>query len=79
MNVLKRLAKLSTTLTDILDEIDEILEGTDNTDLYNEINDLIRADVDNAVTNLDVVVTDIEDGMYAEDDIEDEDSEDYNY
>jgi hypothetical protein len=79
MNVLNHLAKLSTTLTDILEDMDEILDNITNTELYSEIDNRVRYEVDNALTNLDVTISDIEDGMYSESDNSDEDDEDYNY
>ena len=79
MNTLARLNKLSLTLTSLLEEMDEILDGTNNTELYNEIDNRVRDEIENALTNLDVAINDIEDGMYVEDESSDEDEDDLDW
>jgi len=78
MNILKKLNTLSLELTDILDSLDVILDNTNNTELYNEIDNRVRAEVENALTNLDITINDMEDGMY-QDEPEDEDDLDYEW
>jgi len=66
MNILNQLSTLTYELSDIRGKLNEILENTHNTELYNEINDMILSDIENAQNNLDVIINDIENGIYPE-------------
>jgi len=79
MNVLKKLSKLSDKLSDLKDELGDILESIPNMELYTELDNRVRDELENAINNLEITITDIEDGIYIEDRINDEDSEDFDF
>jgi len=64
MNTLKQLTKLSAQLTELLDELESTLDYIDNDELYNEIDNNVKSQLENALTHLDIVCDDISEGMY---------------
>jgi hypothetical protein len=76
MNTLKQLTKLSAQLTDLLDDLERTLDYIDNDELYNEIDNNVKFQLENALTHLDIACDDISEGMY-EVDPETEDFEEW--
>jgi hypothetical protein len=64
MNTLKQLTKLSAQLTELLDELESTLDYIDNDELYNEIDNNVKSQLENALTHLDIACDDISEGMY---------------
>ena len=50
MNTLKQLTKLSAQLTELLDELESTLDYIDNDELYNEIDNNVKSQLENALT-----------------------------
>jgi hypothetical protein len=76
MNTLKQLTKLSAQLTDLLDDLERTLDYIDNDELYNEIDNNVKFQLENALMHLDIACDDISEGMY-EVDPETEDFEEW--
>lgn len=76
MNILKQLTKLSAQLTDLLDDLERTLDYIDNDELYNEIDNNVKFQLENALTHLDIACDDVSEGMY-EDDLISEDFEEW--
>ena len=76
MNTLKQLTKLSAQLTDLLDDLERTLDYIDNDELYNEIDNNVKFQLENALTHLDITCDDVSEGMY-EDDPEAEEFEEW--
>jgi BMFP domain-containing protein YqiC len=64
MNIIKQLSGISTRLNELLEDIDRIMDYIDNTELYNEIDNNVKFQLENALTHLDIAIDDINDGMY---------------
>ena len=64
MNITKQLSGLSTRLNELLEDMDRIMDYIDNNELYNEIDNNVKSQLENAVTHLDIAIDDISDGMY---------------
>jgi len=64
MSTLKQLTKLSAQLTELLDELESTLDYIDNDELYNEIDNNVKSQLENALTHLDIACDDISEGMY---------------
>ena len=77
MDTIKQLSKLSTQLTDLLEDMDYMLDYIDNTELYNEISNNVKARLETAQTYLDIAIDDINDGMYEDIPVDEEDFEEW--
>jgi hypothetical protein len=75
MDITKQLARLSTQLSDLIEDMEYNLEYIDNAELYNEINNNIKSRLENALTHLEIAIDDINDGMYENPPMDEEDSE----
>jgi hypothetical protein len=64
MNTTKQLNGISSRLTELLEDIDRIMDYIDNTELYNEIDNNIKFQLENALTHLEITIDDVNDGMY---------------
>lgn len=73
MNIIKQLGGISAHLSELLENIDRIMDYTDNTELYNEINNNVKSQLENALTHLDIAIDDISDGMYENPPVDEED------
>lgn len=76
MNTYKQLNTLSEKLTLLLEEAEATLENINNTELYNEIDNNVKSQIENALTDLDMIIDDLDNGMY-EDEPFDEEEEDW--
>jgi BMFP domain-containing protein YqiC len=75
MNIIKQLNGINVRLNELLEDIEHIMEYTDNNELYNEIDNNIKSQLENAQTHLDIAIDDINDGMYEEAPMDEEDSD----
>jgi len=66
MNVLKHLTKLSAQLTELLEDMERDMDYIQNDELYNEIDNNVKSQLENALTHLDIAIDDVSDGMYEE-------------
>lgn len=73
MNITKQLSGLSTRLNELLEDMDRIMDYIDNDELYNEIDNNVKSQLENAVTHLDIAIDDINDGMYENPPVDEED------
>ena len=73
MNIIKQLSGLSTRLNELLEDMDRIMDYIDNNELYNEIDNNVKSQLENAVTHLDIAVDDLNDGMYEDTPVDEED------
>jgi hypothetical protein len=64
MNITKQLSGLSARLNELLEDIDRIMDYVDNNELYNEIDNNVKSQLENAQTHLEIAIDDINDGMY---------------
>ena len=64
MNITKQLGGISTRMNELLEDIDRIMDYIDNNELYNEIDNNVKSQLENAQTHLDIAIDDINDGMY---------------
>jgi HAMP domain-containing protein len=64
MNTTKQLNGISSRLTELTEELERIMDYIDNTELYNEIDNNIKFQLENALTHLEITINDINDGMY---------------
>jgi BMFP domain-containing protein YqiC len=73
MNIIKQLSGISARLNELTEDLDRILDYIDNDELYNEIDNNVKSQLENAVTHLDIAVDDINDGMYENPPVDEED------
>jgi BMFP domain-containing protein YqiC len=73
MNIIKQLSGISTRLNELTEDLDRIMDYIDNNELYNEIDNNVKSQLENAVTHLDIAVDDINDGMYEDAPVDEED------
>jgi hypothetical protein len=64
MNITKQLSGLSARLNELTEDLDRIMDYIDNNELYNEIDNNIKSQLENAQTHLEIAIDDINDGMY---------------
>jgi BMFP domain-containing protein YqiC len=76
MNTLKHLNKISAKLTEMLEELNTLMDNIDNDELYSELDYNIRASMESALTQLDLTIDDVSDGLY-ENDPSDEEGEEW--
>ena len=73
MNITKQLNGISSRLTELVEDIERIMDYIDNDELYNEIDNNVKSQLENAVTHLDIAVDDLNDGMYEDAPVDEED------
>jgi BMFP domain-containing protein YqiC len=73
MNITKQLGGISTRMNELLEDIDRIMDYIDNNELYNEIDNNVKSQLENAQTHLDIAIDDINDGMYEDAPVDEED------
>ena len=73
MNITKQLSGISARLNELLEDIDRTLDYIDNTELYNEIDSNVKFQLENALTHLDIAIDDINDVMYEDAPVDEED------
>ena len=77
MNITKQLGGISTRMNELLEDIDRIMDYIDNNELYNEIDNNVKSQLENALTHLDIAIDDINDGMYEDAPVDEEDLEEW--
>jgi ElaB/YqjD/DUF883 family membrane-anchored ribosome-binding protein len=77
MNITKQLSGLSARLNELIEDLDRVLDYTDNNELYNEIDNNVKSQLENAQTHLDIAIDDISDGMYEDTPVDEEDLEEW--
>ena len=75
MNITKQLGGISTRMNELLEDLDRIMDYVDNDELYNEIDNNVKSQTENALTHLDIAIDDINDGMYEDTPMDEEDLE----
>ena len=75
MDITRQLLSISHQLTNLMEDMDQTLEYIDNAELYNEINNNVKLRLENALTHLEIAIDDINDGMYENPPMDEEDSE----
>ena len=73
MNITKQLGGISTRMNELLEDLDRIMDYVDNDELYNEIDNNVKSQTENALTHLDIAIDDINDGMYENPPVDEED------
>jgi hypothetical protein len=76
MKQMKVLLMASKTLSLMMEDLATLLEGMDNNDLIIDLEDNVISHLENAQTQLDMIVDDIDDGAYEK--VPDEDFEEWN-
>jgi hypothetical protein len=77
MNITKQLSGLSARLNELTEDLDRIMDYIDNNELYNEIDNNVKSQLENAQTHLDIAIDDINDGMYENPPADEEDLEEW--
>ena len=77
MNITKQLGGISTRMNELLEDIDRIMDYIENDELYNEIDNNVKSQLENAQTHLDIAIDDINDGMYENPPADEEDLEEW--
>ena len=77
MNITKQLNDISSRLTELMEDLDRILDYTDNTELYSEIDNKVKSQLETAQTHLDIAIDDLNDGMYEDAPIDEEEIEEW--
>ena len=73
MNITKQLGGISTRMNELIEDIDRIMDYIENNELYNEIDNNVKFQLENALTHLDIAIDDINDGMYEDTPMDEED------
>jgi hypothetical protein len=76
MKQMKVLLMASKTLSLMMEDLATLLEGMDNNDLIVDLEDNVISHLENAQTQLDMIVDDIDEGVY--ENAPDEDFEEWN-
>lgn len=76
MNALRKLNKLSAQLTNMLEDLDTLMDNIDNDELYSELDNSVRFNMESTLTQLDLTIDDVSDGLY-ENDPSDEEGEEW--
>jgi ElaB/YqjD/DUF883 family membrane-anchored ribosome-binding protein len=77
MNTIKQLNGISSRLQELTEDLDRILDYTENTELYNEIDNNVKSQLENALTHLEIAIDDINDGMYEDPPADEEEIEEW--
>ena len=75
MYTLKHLNKISAKLTEMLEELDILMDNIDNDELCDELDTNIRSNMEFTLTQLDLTIDDISDGVYEKDPSDEEGEE----
>jgi ABC-type transporter Mla subunit MlaD len=75
MNALRKLNKLSASLSAMLEDLDMLLDNIDNDELYNELDNNVRSSMESTLTQLDLTIDDVSDGLYENEPLEEEGEE----
>jgi BMFP domain-containing protein YqiC len=75
MNTTRQLNSISSHLQELIEDLERIMDYIDNTELYNEIDNNIKSQLENALTHLDIAIDDLNDGMYEDTPIDEESSD----
>lgn len=73
MNITKQLSGINARLNELLEDIERITDYIDNDELYNEIDNNVKCQLENALTHLEIAIDDINDGMYEDAPVDEED------
>jgi len=76
MDTLRKLNKLSANLSTMLEDLDILMANIDNDELYQELDDNIRSNMESTLTQLDLTIDEVSDGLY-EKDPSDQEEEDW--
>jgi ABC-type transporter Mla subunit MlaD len=76
MNTLRKLNALSAKLTAMLEDLDTLMDNIDNDELYSELDNSVRSNMESTLTQLDLTIDDVSDGLY-ENDPSDEEGEEW--
>ena len=77
MNITKQLSGINARLNELLEDIERITDYIDNTELYNEIDNNVKSQLENAQTHLEIAIDDLNDGMYEDTPVDEEDLEEW--
>jgi len=77
MNITKQLNGLNARLNELIEDLDRVLDYIDNNELYNEIDNNVKSQLENAQTHLEIAIDDISDGMYENPPADEEDLEEW--
>lgn len=75
MNTLKHLNKISAKLNELLEELDILMDNIDNDELCDELDTNIRSNMEFTLTQLDLTIDDVSDGVYEKDPSDEEGEE----
>jgi len=75
MNTLKHLNKISAKLNELIEELDILMDNIDNDELCDELDTNIRSNMEFTLTQLDLTIDDISDGVYEKDPSDEEGEE----
>jgi len=75
MNALRKLNKLSASLSAMLEDLDMLMDNIDNDELYNELDNNVRSSIESTLTQLDMTIDDVSDGLYENEPLEEEGEE----
>jgi len=67
MNTLRKLNALSAKLTAMLEDLDTLMDNIDSDELYSELDNGIRSNIESTLTQLDLTIDDVSDGLYEND------------
>ena len=76
MNTLRKLNALSAKLTNMLEDLDTLMDNIDSDELYSELDNGVRSNMESTLTQLDLTIDDVSDGLY-ENDPSDEEGEEW--
>ena len=75
MNALRKLNKLSASLSAMLEDLDMLMDNIDNDELYSELDNNVRSSMESTLTQLDLTIDDVSDGLYENEPLEEEGEE----
>ena len=67
MNTLKYLNKISAKLHELIEDLDIMMDNIDNDELCDELDTNIRSNMEFTLTQLDLTIDDVSDGVYEKD------------
>jgi hypothetical protein len=67
MNTLKHLNKFSAKLHELIEDLDIMMDNIDNDELCDELDTNIRSNMEFTLTQLDLTIDDVSDGVYEKD------------
>jgi hypothetical protein len=75
MNTLRKLNALSAKLTNMLEDLDTLMDNIDSDELYSELDNGVRSNMESTLTQLDLTIDDVSDGLYEKDPSDEEGEE----